>query len=426
MTLTSDGNILANPWVIPSNRLIFLISWRIYCMKILFLDQSGQSGGAELCLMDIARMFRERSLIGLFADGPFKTLLEQQHIPVQVLTHQPLTFRKESSFLSGLRLSHQVLPLIQKVVRLSRDYDLIYANTQKALLVAALASLFGDRPLVYHLHDILSPEHFNRTNQRLIVGLANRFATRVIANSGASAAAFVQAGGRADLVTVIYNGFDPALYQFPAAEASALKQQLGFKDCFLVGHFSRFSPWKGQHILLEALAGLPPQVTAIFVGEALFGEQDYSQTLKAQVNRLELQNRVRFLGFQNEIIPLMHACDLVTHTSIAPEPFGRVVVEAMLCGKPVIASGMGGVKELIESGTNGWLVPPGDPQQLAATIAHCRNHPEQTEAIAQMGHQQANQRFQVHHTNQQILELLQSINLGPTDTSVKTRLEMEL
>ena len=395
-------------------------------MKILFLDQSGQPGGAELCLMDIAKMFCERSLIGLFADGPFKALLEQQQIPVQVLAHQPLNFRKESNFFSGLRLSHQILPLIQKVVRLSRDYDLVYANTQKALLVAALASVFSQRPLVYHLHDILSSEHFSSTNRRLIVGLANRFAARVIANSRASASAFVQAGGRADLVTVIYNGFDPVPYQVPPAKADALKRQLGLENFFLVGHFSRFSPWKGQHILLEALVLLPPSIAAIFVGDALFGEQDYSQTLKAQVNRLGLQDRVRFLGFQKEIIPLMHACDLIAHTSTAPEPFGRVVVEAMLCGKPVIASGIGGVTELVESGRSGWLVPPSDPQQLAATIAHCWNHPEQTGAIAQVGQQQANQRFQVHQTNQQILELLQSINRGQTGIPVKTRLEMEL
>ena len=106
---------------------------------------------------------------------------------------------------------------------------------------------------------------------------------------------------------------------------------MGLGDRFVIGHFSRLSPWKGQHILLEALVHCPADVVAILVGDALFGEQDYVQTLKAQVESLGLQNRVHFLGFRSDIVPLMHACDVVAHTSTAPEPFGRVIAEAMLC-----------------------------------------------------------------------------------------------
>jgi len=71
-------------------------------MKILFLDQSGKPGGAELCLIDTAKPYRDNCLVGLFADGPFTHLLEQQHIPVQVLATQPIQVRKQSSFADGL------------------------------------------------------------------------------------------------------------------------------------------------------------------------------------------------------------------------------------------------------------------------------------------------------------------------------------
>jgi hypothetical protein len=59
-------------------------------MKILFLDQSGKPGGAELCLVDIAKPYRDNCLVGLFADGTFKQLLDEQHIPVQVLASNPV------------------------------------------------------------------------------------------------------------------------------------------------------------------------------------------------------------------------------------------------------------------------------------------------------------------------------------------------
>lgn len=375
-------------------------------MKILFLDQSGKPGGAELCLIDIAKPYRDSCLVGLFADGPFRNLLEQQHIPVQVLATQPIQVRKESSLAQGLGSLGSLVPVIAQVVRQASEYDLIYANTQKALVVGALASFLGRRPLIYHLHDILSKDHFSRTNRTLAVTLANGFASLAIANSKASLAAFVEAGGRPDITEVVYNGFEPELYRSNESNVSQLKQQLGLDGRFIVGHFSRLSPWKGQHVLLEALAHCPKNVTAILVGDALFGEQDYVQHLHSLVAALGLEERVRFLGFRSDIVQLMSACDLVAHTSTAPEPFGRVIVEAMLCGRPVVAAEAGGAIELVEPGVTGWLVPPGEPQQLAAVIASCRNQPEHTATIAHRAQSQASQRFDLTTINQQIAQLL--------------------
>lgn len=375
-------------------------------MKILFLDQSGKPGGAELCLIDIAKPYKDSCLVGLFADGPFKNLLEQQHIPVQVLATQAIQVRKESSLVQGLSSLGQLIPLITRVVQTAREYDLIYANTQKALVVGALASWFSRRPLVYHLHDILSAEHFSQTNRSLAVTLANRFASLVIANSKASQAAFVEAGGNPDIVDVVYNGFEVGYYQHHQSDSIQLKQQLGLDGKFLVGHFSRLAPWKGQHILLEALAQCPQEVTAILVGDALFGEQDYVEQLHAQVAALGLEQRVRFLGFRSDVVPLMAACDLVAHTSTAAEPFGRVIAEAMLCGRPVVAAQAGGAIELVETGKTGWLVSPGDAQQLATVIKTCWQQPDVSQAIAHQAQIEASQRFNLLVINQQIAQLL--------------------
>jgi glycosyltransferase involved in cell wall biosynthesis len=375
-------------------------------VNILFLDQSGKPGGAELCLLDIAKPYRDRCLVGLLSDGPFKTMLEQQHIPVQVLTDQPIQVRKESSWLQGISSLRQLLPLIMQVAQLSRRYDLIYANTQKALVIGALASWLSRRPLIYHLHDILSSEHFSSTNRRLAVTLANQFAARVFATSKASRDAFIAAGGRAERVAVVYNGFDLSTYQTKAANVAAIRQTLGLDGRFLVGQFSRLSPWKGQHILIEALTQCPDDVTAVLVGDALYGEQDYVNQLHAQVKTLGLQERVRFLGFRSDIVPLMQACDLIAHTSTAPEPFGRVIVEAMLCGRPVVATQAGGAVELITPDLTGWLVPPDDPTALATIITQCRNQPEQAIALANQAQEQASQRFNLNLIHQQIANLL--------------------
>ncbi|MGF1672334.1 MAG: glycosyltransferase family 4 protein, partial [Rivularia sp. (in: cyanobacteria)] len=313
-----------------------------------------------------------------------------------------------SSLSQGLASITQLAPLITKVVKIARNYDLIYANTQKALVVGAIASFFSGRPLVFHLHDILSPEHFSQTNRRIAVTLANR-ASLVIANSQASKKAFIEAGGKAELVEIVYNGFNPETYINQESQIQQLRQKLELDDKFIVGHFSRLAPWKGQHILIEALAKCPPEVTVILVGDALFGEQDYVKQLHQQIDELQLQNRVKFLGFRNDIPQLMAACDLVAHTSTAPEPFGRVIVEAMLSGTPVVAAASGGAVELVQSGINGFLTTPGNPQELNEVINSCIQDKQKTAAIAETARNTASQRFNVVNINQQIAQLLQKL-----------------
>ncbi|WP_009632480.1 glycosyltransferase family 4 protein [Synechocystis sp. PCC 7509] len=376
--------------------------------KILFLDQSGKPGGAELCLLDIAKPYRDTCLVSLFVDGPFRQLLEKQQIPVQILATKAIGVRKESGLLQGLSSIRELLPAINRIANLSRNYDLIYANTQKSLVIGAIASFLSRRPLVYHLHDILSLDHFSATNRRIAVTLANR-AALVIANSQASQAAFIAAGGRKDIVECVYNGFNLELYQHLPA-ATAIKQQLGIEeDKFVVGNFSRLSPWKGQHILLEALTHCPEKAIALLIGDALFGEQDYVQKLHAQVAELNLEHRVKFLGFRNDVTSLMATCDMVTHTSTIAEPFGRVIVEAMLCGTPIVATSAGGAQELVESGKTGLLVAPGDVKELAAAINTCIAQPEQSAKMAQAANVQARQRFDGAIINQQIAQLLSKV-----------------
>jgi glycosyltransferase involved in cell wall biosynthesis len=382
-------------------------------MRILFLDQSGKLGGAELSLLDIATGWADRCLVGLFQDGEFRRRLEERSVPVQVLIGQgPIAVSKDSGLVKSLGAIGSLVPLVRAVMRLSRDYDVIYANTPKALVVGAIASVMARRRLVYHLRDILSIEHFSGTNLKVAVTLANLCAAKVIANSHATRDAFVQAGGKPGIIEVIHNGFDPAQYCAMPEQKLAIRKnldgkELDWEDRFIVGHFSRLSPWKGQDVLLEALASCPERVCAVFVGAALFGEEDYVAQLHQQVERLGLQSRVAFLGFRSDVTELMAACDLVAHTSTAPEPFGRVIVEGMLCGRPVVAAAAGGAMEIVEPGETGWQSPPGDALKLAEIINYCYQHPEQTAIIAAAGQRSATQRFSLGRMHQAIANLIQ-------------------
>lgn len=385
-------------------------------MKILFLDQSSEPGGAELCLADIAQQFAKTSLVGVFTEGLFPDYLRQWNIPVKVLADQTFQVQKTSGLLAALKSLNQLVPLVTRVAQLSKHYDVIYANTQKALVVGALTSFLSNRPLVYHLHDIVSRDHFSAINRRIIITLANQ-AALVIANSQASLDAFIQSGGRAENVHIVYNGFRLESYENCVNDPKYLHSLLAsdFTNFdsgdfpFFVGHFSRLSPWKGQHVLIEALQYCPDNVIALFVGDALFGEQAYVKQLREKIQVLNLEHRVKFLGFRSDIPQLMAACNLVTHTSTAPEPFGRVIIESMLCGTPVVAAGAGGAVELINHGQTGWLTPPGDAKKLADIIKTCQNQPNQAKAMAQKAQTQASKLFDLETTNLKISQLLDEV-----------------
>ncbi len=153
-----------------------------------------------------------------------------------------------------------------------------------------------------------------------------------------------------------------------------LRRELGLPGDPLAGVFSRLAPWKGQHVILEALAKLP-ELQCIIVGDSLFGEQDYALSLREQADRLQLGKRVHFLGHRGDVPRLMQAVDVIIHPSVAPEPFGRTLVEAMLAGVPLIAADTGAASDILDAGKAGTLVRPNDPEQLAAAIADILNGP---------------------------------------------------
>ncbi len=372
--------------------------------KILFVDQTAQLGGAELCLLDIIRHRNSKSQRNsldkafLFENGKLEQILRAEGIEVSVqsLSGFGRKLHKESGAIRKFFGIVDVLRLARSVAKCASAADLIVANTPKALVIASLAKLISRRPLVYHLHDILSSAHFSYSNIRLLVFLANRFASRVIANSQATLDAFRASGGRTP-ASVCYNGFDITPFDRCIANNPSLTAELRSKlgvadDASIIGVFGRLAPWKGQHIAIEAIRSVP-NAHLVIVGEALFGEEDYKSKLFELASSMELHERIHFLGFHADIAPIMQAVDVVVHCSTAPEPFGRVIVEAMLSQKPLIASNAGGVREIVSHGSTGVLVTPDDPAALSAAIAGLLADPNQMRMVASVARSRARLEF---------------------------------
>ncbi|TKC87811.1 glycosyltransferase [Trinickia terrae] len=364
--------------------------------KVLAVDQTGLLGGAELSLLEIARNLKESMEVVLFGDGPFRIALEEAGVDVDVLDVPALHgVSKSGGGLPKMRTLGGLASLVRETAKRAREADIIYANTQRAMVVGAIAGRLSRRPVVWHLRDIVSAEHFGGVQRTIIKWASKLGVDHVIANSGASAREFAAlTGASKDRVDVVFNGISEAPFAALDEVASAeLRARFNLPlDAFLVGAYSRLASWKGQHVLLEAIAS-NAGMHAVLVGAPLFGEDAYEAQLRAYVEAHGIADRVHFLGFQRDVAACMKAVDVVAHTSITPEPFGRVIVEGMLAKRPVVASRAGGVVEIVEDGVNGVLCEPGDAQALARTLAELQADAQLRARLVENGLASARSRF---------------------------------
>ena len=349
--------------------------------------------------------------IALFEHGPAEDLFRGKGIKVEVKSISPklLENSKESGFpgpgLVAAALRHSV-----GLAFFLRRFDVVHCNNQKAWVVGAFASALARRPTVWHLHDILSPEHFSRSKIRLVVALARWRRAKVVANSNASAQAFILAGGRRSQVEVLYNPVDPAPFQ-SAEPIAGLRSDLGCVEEPLWGLFSRLASWKGQHIAIDALSRLP-KGHLILVGSALFGEEPWEAHLREKVRGMGLERRVHFLGFRKDIPELLATVDGAIHASTVAEPFGLVILEAQLAGKPVVATAAGGATEIVTHGKDGWLVPPGDADALADVLAGWTSDPEAAASVGRSAAIHAAAKFDLEKLSSRFLEILREAARG--------------
>jgi glycosyltransferase involved in cell wall biosynthesis len=192
-------------------------------------------------------------------------------------------------------------------------------------------------------------------------------------------------GVSSDRIVVAARGVEPERYDPAAWKDSSLKKvraELKVPDGVpLLLMTGRLTHWKGQHVLLDALAKVKTKRwVAAFAGGAT--QPAYAAGLQAQAFTLGIGERVRWLGNRKDIPLLNKAADVAFSCSVRPEAFGRVSIEAQAMGTPVIASALGGSLETVKDGVTGWLVPPDDATALAKAIDTALENPKR---LATMG-----------------------------------------
>jgi glycosyltransferase involved in cell wall biosynthesis len=394
-------------------------------LRILFYSHTGQVGGAERLLLSIlARLDRASSDPVLVCPEPGALRKMGLDLGVRAETVRVLdarfTWRPDHLVRYLKSFARVVLDLRKKVIRI--DPDLIHANSVRAGLVVTAATLGLKKQVVWHIHDLLPRHPFNSLIRA--VGLLSR-RTRFIAVAQASADRFT--GSFRPLrkrVTAIPNGIDLETFRPDPIAREAIRSELHLGvDEPVIGIIGRLTQSKGQLELLHAFKRVLseiPAATLLIVGAPAFNqEHEYEALLKRTASEPGTSDRVLMLGARDDVAVIMQALDLLIVNS-SSEACCLVVLEAMACGVPVLATRTGGTPEIIEHGRNGWLIPWGDGDELATAIINLLRADELRAELGHRARETAIARFSTDRFIREIkLFYLDLINPRPSDQTSK-------
>ena len=202
-------------------------------------------------------------------------------------------------------------------------------------------------------------------------------------------------GLRGKLVTTIHNGIP--LDRYRRTQRGFLRRQFGLpNDEPLIGILGRYTPWKGQQLFLKVAHAWSRQNASghfVLIGNAFNEEEGYESSLRQFVAEHRLSERVHFVPFQSNVAATLSDLEVLIHASLRPEPFGRVVIEGMAVGVPVIAARAGGVPEIITDGVDGLLANPGDTSDYLIKLRELFASKDMAAKISQAARETVQKRF---------------------------------
>lgn len=384
--------------------------------RVLFVDHEVRLSGGELDMVDLVRGLPPGAVeihAAFPEEGPVPRRLRELGAHVHLVPMAgPLrrASRWDLARRPWLVLRHlgSATATAWRLARLTRRLRprIVHSHSLKAHLLAAPAARLMRLPHVWHVKDILSAGWLRRA----FVFAAGLVAARVVCISHAVARPF--AGSRAGAkTTVVHCGLRP-----PAPGADAVERarsRFGAGDTVpLVGMVGRTARWKGHDVFLDAVERVArhrADVRFAVVAGCLFPENegDFDETMRRRAAAPLLADRVTWLDDYPDLPAAMAGFDLLVHASRLPEPFGRVVVEAMAQGTPVVSTTLGAGPELVPPAA-GRLVDPGDPAALAEVLLELLDDPAKLRAMGEAARVEA-QRFDIDVAGAAMLQLYREV-----------------
>lgn len=382
--------------------------------KILFVQYSAKPDGSTQSGLLLVNGFKENgweSHITFAQEGLMVKEYERNGHSSQVIPHNSWLRRNKlfyflKDFLVELRKSLD----FKKVIK-TYNPDLVYINTSVSIS-AAFAAKSLKKPVVWHLRELpffvggemIFPGFLTKTIQFIF----RKLSSQIIANSKNVA---INLLGDSELKNsiVIYNSIDEKCFQNSnSLNENKLKATIEGDFDYLIGIPGMLRPMKGHLFLLETIANYfkkDKSIKWIITGD---GAPDYVKQLKTFVKLNGLNERVQFLGSITDMNSFYRICDLIVIPSKS-EPFGRTVIEAMANEKPIIATKVGGIPEIIDDEKNGILVEFGDTTQLRNAILRIKSDHQFSNSIKRDGYKTAAQKYTTEKYVNSIIKVIQNV-----------------
>jgi lipopolysaccharide heptosyltransferase II len=357
-------------------------------VKILQVLPALDVGGVERGVIDMVRALKRygHDSVVISSGGPLVNELKKLGIP-----HYELPVHRKSIF--SLALVERIAEIIRK------EYvDIVHARSRVPAWLAWLAARKTGVPFVTTCHGYYSPHALSRVmgwGRRVIVP-SRIIGRHMIDHFGVSP----------DKIRLIPRGVDLRQF-FPGAGGSG-KETEGSKRVFKILNIGRLSPIKGHLEFLNAVHLLRRRVSPLevsLVGAEGKGKHKYTDLLRKTIGQLGLDSCVRLLGTRRDVPELLREADLLVLSTLVPEAFGRVIVEAGAVGVPVIATRLGGVLDIIDDDREGLLVAPGDSEAMAEAMEKILLDPERARRYAACLAEKVRDRFTVEHMTEKTLEV---------------------
>ncbi len=364
----------------------------------LFIHHGSTLGGATVSLFEtLKRIDRKKCkvIVLLPAEGPLCDLLKEEGIrykivPLFILYYCP-QFKTRVSFkttsLLVIKLIQNILYLPNVLRRENPDVVIINSST---LLASGLIAKMMRKTVIWHIREIISTER-SWLMKKLFSAIIRFSAKKVIVNSTFSFNDMLKL--KIKSLCLISNGVD--LNKF-------CQQNRLNGDGQKVALVGQIYKGKGYRILLQAAFLMKqklPRAQFIIVGYG--GEDAFFREL---VNEMKLEDHFIFLGPRFDVENILRTVNCLVFASIFPETFGRVMVEAMACGLPVIASNTGASPEIVIHNQTGLLIEPGKPKVLADALFEILTDDNKARAMGEAGRKRAEELFDVDKITPQLLE----------------------
>jgi glycosyltransferase involved in cell wall biosynthesis len=358
-------------------------------MHIIVLEKypSSRRGGQEIMLLDICKgLARRGHTISLLYTQPENLLEQYQEFCTCILKVNRFTiFRPEHvfSFLTDIWKSSQKIPQLENNIVLSNQF-------QDTPFAYAL-SLFKNIPLVCYLH--LPPPtklitwqwNIGLKDLKKIIALANigfqwsiglKSVKHFIAVSNHTKFFWVKSGYEENIIDVVHNGIDLEIYK-PSDDISLIRKEWNISENIrVISYIGRLDRVKGLETLIKAFALLlksGANARLLIAGQPVIQGEDYKKSLEKLSKDLGIENYLEFLGHVSNTTSMYQVSDVTVLPSLWAEPFGRVIVESMACGTPVVASRVGGIPEILTGEFQSGLFEPGNERDLADILSQFMN-----------------------------------------------------